>query len=173
MPRKTSEGSAGSPALLLSLRPSTRDGSRQGGLAVPGDPASRARPKGGYGGDLARDRRGAGPVGCLLRIVVLAAAVYAGLRFAVPYLDAWRFEDAMKTQAEAAEVNTDGEIRSTLIQTAADLGISLRPADLRIRRSRGRITISATWSTEVVLPKFRRTLHFQRQISAPVASQPP
>jgi hypothetical protein len=154
VPRKISEGSAGSPT-------------------VSGGPASPARPKGGSKGDLARDRRGAGPIGCLLRIVVLAAAVYVGLRFAAPYLDAWRFEDAMKTQAETAEVNADSEIRSTLMQTAADLGISLRPADLRIQRSRGAITISATWSTEVALPKFRRTLHFQRQISAPVGSQPP
>jgi hypothetical protein len=120
-----------------------------------------------------RGSRGAGPLGCLFWLVVLGAAVYAGIRLAAPHVQAWRFEDAMQVQAEAAEIRSDSEIRAALMDTAADLGLGLEPRNLRIRRTRSGITIAADWSAEVVLPKYRRMLHFHRQVSAPVGSQPP
>jgi hypothetical protein len=120
-----------------------------------------------------RGARGAGPLGCLFRLALLGAALYVGIRFGAPYLDAWRFQDAMKTQASLAERNADAKIRAALMETAEDLGIPLSPSELRISRTRHGITISARWSTDVVLPKYRRTLHFQRQVSAPLVSQPP
>jgi hypothetical protein len=116
---------------------------------------------------------GACPLGCLLGLIVLGAGTYAGVRFAVPYVQAWRFEDAMRAQAEAAEVNSDEEIRVSLLRTAADLDLPLDPKELQVRRSREGIAISAAWTREVVLPKYRRVLHFQRSVTAPVGPQTP
>lgn len=107
-----------------------------------------------------------GLVGCLAWVLLVAAGGYAAARFAVPYLDYWRFKDAMTGQAEAAEKNSDEEIREFLAETAARLEIPLAPRDIRVRRERGRIAISAAWREQVVLPKLRRTLHFQPQVSA-------
>lgn len=117
--------------------------------------------------------RGAGPVGCLLRLILLGAVIYVGFQFAAPQVQAWRFEDAMKAQAEAAEVNSDAEIRAALLRTAHELGVPLDTRALHITRARGRIEITAEWTRDVVLPKYRRVLHFHRSISAPVDSQPP
>ena len=110
-----------------------------------------------------RGERG-GVLGCLLWIVLLGAAGYVGFRFAAPYFQYWRFKDAMSTQAETAEINTDPEIRKVLTQAAADLDIPLEAGDIKVRRGRRAITISAAWTKEVVLPKYRRTLSFHPQV---------
>jgi hypothetical protein len=115
--------------------------------------------------------RGACPLGCLLWLVVLGAGAYAGVRFAMPYVQAWRFEDAMRAQAGSADVNSDEEIRTALLRTAADLDLPLDPGELHVRRGRDGVVITAAWTWEVVLPKYRRVLHFQRSVTAPVASQ--
>jgi hypothetical protein len=120
-----------------------------------------------------RGARGAGPAGCLLRLILLGAVLYVGFQFAAPQVQAWRFEDAMKAQAEAAEVNSDEEIQAALLRTAHELGVPLDTRKLRITRAHGRIEIAAEWTRDVVLPKYRRVLHFQRSISAPVETQPP
>ncbi|HEY7460493.1 MAG TPA: hypothetical protein VIC59_01285 [Gemmatimonadota bacterium] len=115
-------------------------------------------------------QRGAGPVGCLLRLILLGAVLYVGFQFAAPHVQAWRFEDAMKAQAEAAEVNSDQEIRAALLRAAHELQVPLDTRALQVTRARGRIEITAEWTRDVVLPKYRRVLHFQRSISAPVDS---
>jgi hypothetical protein len=120
-----------------------------------------------------RAARGACPLGCLFWVVVLVAGGYVAVRFATPYVQAWRFEDAMRAQAESAEVNSDDEIRASLLGTAADLDLPLDPDELQVRRGRRDIVISAAWTREVVLPKYRRVLHFQRSITAPVVSRTP
>ncbi len=129
-------------------------------------------PDAGSGRRWARSRA-ACPLGCLLWLIVLGAGVYVGLRFAGPYVQAWRFEDAMRVQAEAAEINSDDEIRASLTRTAADLDLPLDPRELHVQRHRDGIVITATWTREVVLPKYRRVLHFQRSVTAPVGSQTP
>lgn len=124
------------------------------------------------GGLASRRERGAGLLGCLLWILLLTAVFYVGSRFVVPYSQYWRFKAAMISQAEAAETNTDAEIRSILAQSAADLDIPVGPREVRIRRGRGTITISAAWAVEIVLPKYRRTLHFHPSVSASVGDKP-
>lgn len=114
-----------------------------------------------------RARRGAAR-GCLLTLLVLVALGYLALKFAPPYLQHLRFREAMRNQTLTAEVQTDEEIRRSLLATAEELGIPLDPRRLVVRRARGTITISADWTVEVVLPKIRRVLHFDAQATAPL-----
>lgn len=97
---------------------------------------------------------------------------YVAFHFGEPVMDYLRFKDAMKGQSEAAEVNSDAEIRDFLAATAERLEIPLRPRDIQILRTRKAISISARWSEEVVLPKYRRTLHFHPAVSAPLEPEP-
>jgi hypothetical protein len=116
-------------------------------------------------------RSGAGLLGCFLWILVLLAGGYVAVKLGAPYVDYWRFRDAMQTQAELAAVVTDEGIRRSLAETAEQLDIPLEPREIHIRRERRTITIRAKWTREVVLPRYRRTLHFQPAISATLTSQ--
>ncbi|MBA2563853.1 MAG: hypothetical protein H0V09_00315 [Gemmatimonadetes bacterium] len=95
------------------------------------------------------------------------------MKFAVPYSQYWRFKDAMAGQADAAEVYSDAEISQFLAGTAIRLEIPLRENDIRVRRGRDAIEISAAWSREVVLPRYARTLRFNPVVRAPVGGPPP
>ena len=116
--------------------------------------------------------RGGGLLGCLLWLALVGAAVYVGVQIVAPYVRYWRFKDAMAVQAQIAARKSDVEIRRELTAAATELGIPLGPRDIRISRTRSAITISTAWSEEVVLPKYRRALHFQPQISAPWTPKP-
>ena len=120
-----------------------------------------------------RGARGAGLLGCLFWIALAVAALYVGSRFAVPYTRYLRFKDAMQGQAQAAEVNSDVEIRQFLLETADRLEIPLDPRALRVARGAGEIRIAARWTEQVVLPKYARTLTFEPEARAPVAGSPP
>jgi hypothetical protein len=117
--------------------------------------------------------RGAGLLGCLVWLVLLAALGYAGWRFGVPYVEYLRFKEEMLGQAQAAHMNPDEEIRAYLGEQATRLGIPLKARDVRVVRRAGSITISAGWSREVVLPRYRHTLHFQPSVSAKLTSELP
>jgi hypothetical protein len=116
---------------------------------------------------------GVGSMGCLFWLVVLGAGGYAGYHLLGPHVQAWRFKDAMQVQADNARVNSNEKIRASLMQTASELHLPLEPRELKIQREGSNIVIWASWSREVVLPKYRRILHFHRSVTAPVASQPP
>jgi hypothetical protein len=119
---------------------------------------------------LLRNERG-GLLGCLFRLLLLAALVVVIYRFGMPYFQAWRFKEAMSSQAYAADVNPDAEIRQVLAETATNLDIPVSEADLRIKRARDSVSISAEWQKEVTLPKFSQMLHFHREVRAPLTPQ--
>ena len=119
-----------------------------------------------------RDERG-GTLGCLFWLLLLGALAVVAFRFGMPYVDYLRFKDAMKGQANGAELNTDAEIRTFLVETAEGLGIPVAERDIDVRRARDTITIRTEWTREVVLPKYRRTLHFQPRVSATLTTPTP
>jgi hypothetical protein len=119
------------------------------------------------------DARGAGRLGCLGRLLLLAAAVYAASRFAGPYVQYLRFKEAMAEQAHAGGRTPDPEIRAFLAASAERLGLPPAARRVRIERGRDAIRISAEWSREVVLPMYRDTLHFQPSAEAKFTSEPP
>ncbi|MFN2432195.1 MAG: hypothetical protein ABR599_05150 [Gemmatimonadota bacterium] len=111
-------------------------------------------------------------MGCLLWLVLLVGAGYVALQLGRPYVQAWRFEDAIQGQGAAAETNTDAEIRSFLAESAVRLDIPLEARDIVIRRGREHVTISTQWSQDVQLPGYRRTLTFHPEVQALLLDEP-
>jgi hypothetical protein len=127
--------------------------------------APRARPR--------PDRRRGGALGCLLQLLALAAVAYVGYRLGTPHWERWRFENEMAAQAGTAAVNDDAEIRGNLLAVAEGMELPLAPGDLRIERQADTLRVSASWTREVVLPGFRKQLHFSPQVTSPIAQTPP
>jgi hypothetical protein len=112
-------------------------------------------------------------LGCLLQLVALAAVVYVAVQLGKPHWERWRFENEMGAQAGTAAVNDDAEIRASLLAVAEDMGLPLDPRNLRIERGPRTIGVSAAWTRVVVLPGFRKELHFSPQVTSPITRTPP
>jgi hypothetical protein len=102
------------------------------------------------------DRRGSSNLGCLLTLLLFAAALYYGVHIGEVYLRYYRLLDAMQFQASIAPSVKDDVINRRLMATADSL-LGFTPA-FRIVRSDhpARITIQTEYRDSVDLPFFKR-----------------
>ena len=122
------------------------------------------------------DEAGKLRLGCLLVVVILAAALYFGVQFFQVRFRYYRMQDYVKEQATFAPVLDDNTIRTRLAALADTLGIPLNtPRSWDVRRMRdpsGRIIIiRGHYEDSVVidLPGIRKVFYFKFD---PNASEP-
>ncbi len=110
-----------------------------------------------------RDESGKGRLGCLIGILLVALVIYAGKDFGSVYWRYYQIQDEVKAQASFAPGLTDQSIRDRLVAQCDTLGIPLGPKQWQIKRTKGAITITATYADSVIvsLPAYRRVFHFQ------------
>jgi len=102
---------------------------------------------------MVRARRGAGTLGCLFVLLIIAAVAYFGIPVGESFVRYYRYEDAMKQSARFARLRTNDEIRAHLRAIADSLDL---PPDAKVigirRHSRNQIAISAQYTVEFELP---------------------
>jgi hypothetical protein len=105
-------------------------------------------------------RRGAGSLGCLFTLLLLAAVLYFGVNVGTVYWRFVQFQDVMKQQARFAARNSDEDIRARLRTVADSLGLPESAGQVRVRRTSRRISISSSYYESVELPLVRREILF-------------
>jgi hypothetical protein len=102
-------------------------------------------------------------LGCLVAILVVAVIIYVVKDFGAVYWRYYQLEDEVKSQASFAPGLTDQAIRDRLVLLCDTLGIPLGPKQWQVKRTKGEITISATYGDSVVIdvPGYHRVVHIQ------------
>lgn len=103
---------------------------------------------------MVRARRGAGSLGCLFTLLIVAAVVYFGLPVAEAYFRYWQFEDEMSQAVRFARVNPDHEIRRRLETFVDSSGLPPEARTIQIQRRNGRISVSTSYVEEFHLPGY-------------------
>ena len=99
-----------------------------------------------------RREGGIGVIGGLFTIICLAAVVYFSLQVVPVIYSYFDLIGEMKSLASKAHKYTDKEIRENIFQNIKDLGIPIEKADdIKIERTKERITIDCDYSEPVVL----------------------
>jgi hypothetical protein len=112
-------------------------------------------------------RRGASTLGCLIVVLLLAAAVYFAFGFGEAYFRAYQFKDAIRSDAEFASTLTDAKISSHLAAVADSLDLPPGAGDVTVTRSQRTITISSDYDEVIKLPfKKERVIHFHTTVDA-------
>lgn len=115
-------------------------------------------------------RRGASTIGCLVTLVIFAAAVYYGVGIGKVYLRYYQLLDAMRSNARLAPSLTDATIRRRLLTRVDELHLPPEAQKFIIKRS-GRprtITIETSYSETVDLPLFNHTFTFHPHTVEPL-----
>ena len=102
-------------------------------------------------------------LGCLAAILAVAVIIYLAKDFGAVYWRYYQLEDEVKSQASFAPGLTDQAIRDRLVSLCDTLGIPLGPKEWQVKRTKGEITISATYGDSVVIdvPGYHRVVHIQ------------
>jgi hypothetical protein len=111
-------------------------------------------------------RRGASSLGCLVSLVLLAGALYYGVRIGGVYWRFYELQDDMRQEARFAGQLTDEAIRRRLL-ARADSVLGLAP-DFRISRAPERITIQGDYTETVELPLFKHTFVLRPRVEEPL-----
>lgn len=110
----------------------------------------------------AAGRRGSSSTGCLLTMLVFAAALYYGVNIGEVYWRFYQFQDEMRSQGRLAPSLSDGVIRRRLLLKVDELGLPSEAQKIQIKRTARprQITIEAEYAEDVSLPLFEHTFHF-------------
>lgn len=111
-------------------------------------------------------RRGASSLGCLVSLVLLAGALYYGVRIGGVYWRFYELQDDMRQEARFAGQFSDEAIRGRLIAQADSL-LGQTP-DFRIGRRPDRITIQGQYTETVDLPLFKHTFVLRPHAEEPL-----
>lgn len=115
-------------------------------------------------------RRGASTIGCLISLLILAAALYYGINIGRVYLRYYQLTDTMRSNARLAPSLTDATIRRRLLTRVDELGLPQEAQKFVIKRS-GKprtISIETEYSEGVELPLFQHTFVFHPHIIEPL-----
>jgi len=111
------------------------------------------------------NRRGAGSLGCLIPILILALGAYVAYGFGEAYFRYYQFKDAMGQEARFAATMTDDQITKRLAALADTLQLPPGAELITISRAASVITISSDYDEVITLPmKKERVIHFHPMV---------
>jgi hypothetical protein len=115
-------------------------------------------------------RRGTSTAGCLVSLVLFAAAVYYGIHLGHPWVRYYQLLDEMRVSARLAPTLSDQVIRRRLEQKVDELGLPVEAKKFQITRSGKprRIVITTLYSETVTVPLLTYTFHFTPETEEPL-----
>jgi hypothetical protein len=109
------------------------------------------------------NRPGRSALGCLLPLLLVAAAIYFTVQVGEPYLRYFRYQDAMRQQIRFAAMNSNDVINQRLQASADSLGLPEQAHRITLRRDEHRrhLSISADYTEVVEVPGYVREFRFR------------
>jgi len=119
-----------------------------------------------------RSSDGKGLVGCLLSIVLLAAAIYLGIILVPIYYSDFNFENDVKTTASraGARFSDNEQIVKDILSLAKRNEIRITKEDIKVERFAGQLHIRVEYSVPVDFIIFERDLNFKIEASSFIGS---
>jgi hypothetical protein len=117
-----------------------------------------------------QSRRGTSAVGCLVSLLIFAAAVYYGVQFGQPWLRYYQLLDEMRVSARLAPTLPDGVIRRRLEAKVDELHLPPEARKFTITRSGNprKIVITSTYSETVSAPLLTHTFVYTPKAEEPL-----
>lgn len=109
---------------------------------------------------MVRARRGVGRIGCLLVLLIVTAIGYFGFGIGEAYLNFYKYQDRMRSEAKFASHNTDAVIKMRIAEYADSLGLPDPAGNVIVRRGQHDIYIYANYSVHIELPGQVREFKF-------------
>ena len=104
-------------------------------------------------------RRGRTTLGCLVLLLLGAAAIYFGVNIGEVYFRFYQYQDAMRQEVRFAAHNADDVILRHLRTRVDSLGLPEGAAEVTIQRADRHIDMQSEYYEHVELPLYVREVH--------------
>lgn len=113
----------------------------------------------------ARNQRGAGAIGCLFLILVVAGGMYAGYQLGMPKIRHTSFEDRMNETVYHLQRQPAEAVRKRVIEIAEEFDIALKPEQVKVESTGSKLVIDVQYEKSVDLKVWQKTFPFSLHLS--------
>lgn len=110
-------------------------------------------------------RAGRSSLGCLVTLLLLAAAGYFAVNVGEVYFRFFQYQDAMKQEVRFAAHNSDAVILRHLRAQVDSLGLPESAGEVSLQRDGRRIEVESDYYEHIELPLTVREVHFNPRAS--------
>ena len=114
-----------------------------------------------------RNQRGNGRLGLIIWLAVIGAAIFGAVQIIPAKITVYEFHDYVDRQAQFAASASgkfdEKKIRNNVLQKAAELGLPLNKKQVKVRRTKGRMTIDLQHTVEVDLKVYTWVWEYDRK----------
>jgi hypothetical protein len=115
------------------------------------------------------NEKGEGRVGLLITLIIVAVAIFLGVKIIPVRIAAYEFRDVLREEARYGAVrNSDSVVTKRILEKAAELEIPLKKQDLKVRRTPGQMIITATYEQPIDLKVTTYVYKFNETEKAPL-----
>ena len=115
------------------------------------------------------NEKGEGRIGLMITLIIVAVAIFLGVKVIPVRIAAYEFRDVMREEARYGAVrNNDATVTKRILEKAAELEIPLKKQDLRVSRTPGQMVISATYEQPIDLKVTTYVYRFNETEKAPL-----
>jgi hypothetical protein len=109
---------------------------------------------------MVNSRRGFTSLGCLMMLLLAAAAVYFGFSIGEHYFAFFQYQDAMRQEVRFAAHNSDALILRHLRVRADSLGLPEAAGEVSLQRDGRHIEVESEYYVHIELPLVVREVRF-------------
>lgn len=109
---------------------------------------------------MVKQRGGLSSLGCLVMMLLAAAAMYFGINAGEHYFRFYQYQDAMRQEVRFAAHNSDAIILRHLRARADSLGLPEAAGEVSLQRDGRHIEVESEYYVHVELPLFIREVRF-------------
>lgn len=115
-----------------------------------------------------RNQRGEGKLGCVMGLLILAAAVFVAYKVIPVRVRATEFRDAVHDNARSAGTMSQDAIRSALAYKAVQLKLPIKEQDIQIQRTSDSVSVKVEYTVPVEFPGYTYNWAFKVEANYPV-----
>jgi len=113
--------------------------------------------------------RGEGRLGFVITLIVVAVAIFLGVKVVPVRVTAYEFRDVLREEARYGAVrDSDEVVAKRIMEKAADLELPLKKSDLKVSRTESVMIISASYEQPIDLKLTTYVYRFHATEKAPL-----
>jgi hypothetical protein len=112
--------------------------------------------------------RGMATPGCLILVIFIALLAYVGFKAAEAYWTYYQVREQVRevlTWAVAGQPKHEATIVQKVISNAGDVGVQLKPQNVRITQTGDTLTITVSWIQDLQFPSYSYPVNLEVKLS--------
>lgn len=109
---------------------------------------------------MVKSRRGVSSLGCLVTLLIIAAALYFGVGIGENYFRFYEYQDSMRQEVRFAQHNGDALILRHLRDRADSLGLPESAGEVTLQRDGRHIQLESEYYVHLELPLYVKEVRF-------------